>query len=144
MPATAMRFLPWLLFITLLLCPFRLPRSSSATYCALGLVNVAAPLTRPMASWAVRSCGRCTTLFNVPEAKTASQRDTQKVPPSQNVAQRRGKIFSIQQPQDLLDFVIEDERLSVGESSSYFYCSLILLHCIGFILKLFQLFVLLL
>lgn len=36
-------------------------------------------------------------------------------PPSQNVAQRRGKVFSIQQPQDLLDFVIEDERLSVGK-----------------------------
>jgi hypothetical protein len=34
------------------------------------------------------------------------------MPPSQNP----GKIFSIQQPQDLLDFVIEDERLSVGES----------------------------
>jgi len=34
-------------------------------------------------------------------------------PPSQNAAQRRGSIFSIQQPQDLLDFVIEDERLSV-------------------------------
>jgi hypothetical protein len=34
------------------------------------------------------------------------------LPPSQNP----GKIFSIQQPQDLLDFVIEDERLSVGES----------------------------
>ena len=36
-------------------------------------------------------------------------------PPSQNVAQRCGNVFSIQQPQDLLDFVIEDERLSVGE-----------------------------
>ena len=36
-------------------------------------------------------------------------------PPSQNVQQqRRGKIFSIREPQDLLDFVIEDERLSVG------------------------------
>ena len=37
------------------------------------------------------------------------------VPPSKNVAQRKGKVFSIRQPQDLLDFVIEDERLSVGE-----------------------------
>jgi len=35
------------------------------------------------------------------------------MPPSKNVAQRRGRMFSIQQPQDLLDFVIEDERLSV-------------------------------
>ena len=39
------------------------------------------------------------------------------MPPSKNVDQKRGKIFSIQRPQDLLDFVIEDERLSVGESS---------------------------
>lgn len=39
------------------------------------------------------------------------------MPPSKNLDQRRGKIFSIQQPQDLLDFVIEDERLSVGELS---------------------------
>ena len=31
-------------------------------------------------------------------------------PPSQNT---NGKIFKIQQPQDLLDFVIEDERLSI-------------------------------
>ena len=38
------------------------------------------------------------------------------VPPSQNVSQRRGKVFIIQKPQDLLDFVIEDERLSVGQS----------------------------
>jgi hypothetical protein len=36
-------------------------------------------------------------------------------PPSQNKEQQRGKVFSIQQPQDLLDFVVEDERLSVGE-----------------------------
>eukprot|EP00579_Thalassiosira_antarctica_P032941 CAMPEP_0202000412 /NCGR_PEP_ID=MMETSP0905-20130828/6765_1 /ASSEMBLY_ACC=CAM_ASM_000554 /TAXON_ID=420261 /ORGANISM="Thalassiosira antarctica, Strain CCMP982" /LENGTH=981 /DNA_ID=CAMNT_0048556881 /DNA_START=139 /DNA_END=3084 /DNA_ORIENTATION=- len=158
MPATAMRSLPWLLFITLLLCPFHLRRSSTATYYALGLVNVA-PITRLMAPWAVRNHGRYTALFNVPEATTVDaplttaapggpsdatqaaaaesspksspkaaspQQDTAQtasqkvpllegvwVPPSQNVAQRRGKIFSIQQPQDLLDFVIEDERLSV-------------------------------
>jgi len=153
-----MRSLPWLLFITLLLCPFHLRRSSTATYYALGLVNVA-PITRLMAPWAVRNHGRYTALFNVPEATTVDaplttaapggpsdatqaaaaesspksspkaaspQQDTAQtasqkvpllegvwVPPSQNVAQRRGKIFSIQQPQDLLDFVIEDERLSV-------------------------------
>mmetsp|Transcript_38073 Transcript_38073/g.69889 ORF Transcript_38073/g.69889 Transcript_38073/m.69889 type:complete len:561 (-) Transcript_38073:2759-4441(-) len=158
MPATAMRSLPWLLFITLLLCPFHLRRSSTATYYALGLVNVA-PITRLMAPWAVRNHGRYTALFNVPEATTVDaplttaapggpsdatqaaaaesspksspkaaspQQDTAQtasqkvpllegvwVPPSQNVAQRRGKIFSIQQPQDLLDFVIQDERLSV-------------------------------
>eukprot|EP01082_Thalassiosira_pseudonana_P010685 g9526.t1 g9526 contig37:162022-163377(+) len=36
------------------------------------------------------------------------------VPPSQNVAQRKGnKVFAINHPQDLLDFVVEDERLSV-------------------------------
>lgn len=132
-PATAMRFFPWLLFITLLLCPFRLPRSSTATYYALGLVNVA-PITSPTVPWAVRSHRRYTVLFNVPEATTAdaplttaapgAQRGANNnhnallregvwMPPSQNVAQRRGKIFAIQQPQDLLDFVIEDERLSV-------------------------------
>ena len=37
------------------------------------------------------------------------------VPPSQNKEQKKGKVFSIQKPQDLLDFVVEDERLSVGE-----------------------------
>lgn len=35
------------------------------------------------------------------------------MPPSKNAEQRRGLVFSIQQPQDLLDFVVEDERLSV-------------------------------
>ena len=34
-------------------------------------------------------------------------------PPSQNVAQHRGKIFDIQSPEDLLHFTIEDDRLSV-------------------------------
>eukprot|EP00956_Cyclotella_meneghiniana_P004027 scaffold4879_cov71-Cyclotella_meneghiniana.AAC.6 len=42
-------------------------------------------------------------------------------PPSQNKEQQRGNIFSIQQPQDLLDFVVEDERLSVGEFESEFH-----------------------
>ena len=42
-------------------------------------------------------------------------------PPSQNKEQQRGNIFSIQQPQDLLDFVVEDERLSVGEFESKFH-----------------------
>ena len=37
------------------------------------------------------------------------------VPPSQSIEQRRGNIFSIRKPEDLLDFVIEDEKLSVGE-----------------------------
>mmetsp|Transcript_34629 Transcript_34629/g.74885 ORF Transcript_34629/g.74885 Transcript_34629/m.74885 type:complete len:514 (+) Transcript_34629:40-1581(+) len=46
--------------------------------------------------------------------QNAPLRDGAWVPPSQNVAQRRhGRIFSIQKPDDLLDFVIEDERLSV-------------------------------
>lgn len=35
------------------------------------------------------------------------------MPPSENTAKLRGKIFSIQNPEDLLDFMIEDERLSV-------------------------------
>lgn len=56
------------------------------------------------------------------ESKSSQKRDkpAQRIgvwmPPSKNIDQRRGKIFSIQKPQDLLDFVIEDERLSVGES----------------------------
>ena len=37
------------------------------------------------------------------------------VPPSQSIEQRRGNIFSIHKPEDLLEFVIEDEKLSVGE-----------------------------
>lgn len=37
------------------------------------------------------------------------------VPPSQSIEQRRGNIFSIRRPEDLLEFVIEDETLSVGE-----------------------------
>lgn len=36
------------------------------------------------------------------------------------------KIISIKQPQDLLDFVIEDERLSVGESNSMFVAVMLL------------------
>jgi len=35
------------------------------------------------------------------------------VPPSQNTEQRRGNVFSIRHPEDLLDFIIEDDRLSV-------------------------------
>ena len=37
------------------------------------------------------------------------------VPPSQNKAQKRGAIFTIHNPEDLLDFIIEDDRLCVGE-----------------------------
>eukprot|EP00571_Detonula_confervacea_P011526 CAMPEP_0172305536 /NCGR_PEP_ID=MMETSP1058-20130122/6792_1 /TAXON_ID=83371 /ORGANISM="Detonula confervacea, Strain CCMP 353" /LENGTH=458 /DNA_ID=CAMNT_0013017157 /DNA_START=337 /DNA_END=1714 /DNA_ORIENTATION=+ len=52
-------------------------------------------------------------LKNTSNNKTAPQRKGVWMPPSQNVEQRRGKIFSIQEPQDLFDFVVEDERLSV-------------------------------
>ncbi len=59
-----------------------------------------------------------TTDERAPPRKNDGQQQLQRrrvwMPPSQNP----GKIFSIQQPQDLLDFVIEDERLSVGESRS--------------------------
>lgn len=37
------------------------------------------------------------------------------VPPSQNAGQRRGNVFAIRKPEDLLDFVAEDDRLGVGE-----------------------------
>ena len=43
------------------------------------------------------------------------KKDSAWVPPSQSMEQRRGNIFSIQKPEDLLEFVIEDEKLSVGE-----------------------------
>ncbi len=44
------------------------------------------------------------------------------VPPSQNISQRKGKVFAIKKPQDLLDFVIEDERLSVGKITFTEFC----------------------
>jgi len=69
---------------------------------------------------------RSTTLFSSPiEAADAPNANTPVastqgnppkgvwMPPSQNKAKRKGRVFSIQQPQDLLDFVSEDERLSV-------------------------------
>ena len=37
------------------------------------------------------------------------------VTPSQNKAQKRGTIFTIRNEEDLLDFIIEDDRLCVGE-----------------------------
>jgi hypothetical protein len=37
------------------------------------------------------------------------------VPPSMNSEQRHGNIFSIKDPEDLLDFVSEDDRLCVGK-----------------------------
>jgi hypothetical protein len=39
------------------------------------------------------------------------------VPPSMNTEQRHGNIFSIKNPEDLLDFISEDDRLCVGESA---------------------------
>ena len=38
------------------------------------------------------------------------------VPPTQNVEQLRRNIFCIKNPEDLLDFISEDERLCVGET----------------------------
>lgn len=38
------------------------------------------------------------------------------VPPSQNASKKKGNVFVIQGAEDLLQFISEDERLSVGES----------------------------
>ena len=69
-----------------------------------------------------RLCGRIqnTALFDTSSSITVDQqindkKDSAWVPPSQSIEQRRGNIFSIRKPEDLLDFVIEDEKLSVGE-----------------------------
>ena len=37
------------------------------------------------------------------------------VPPTQNAHQRRGNIFSVRDPGDLLHFISEEERLCVGK-----------------------------
>lgn len=116
-----------LIFIALL-CP-SLPCAKITTLYvhALGLANVTPINTKP---WLVRGGSRYKPLFNAREAMVADAKEASAsqqqiarnsppikgvwVPPSQNVDQRRGNIFSIQQPEDLLDFVVEDERLSVG------------------------------
>jgi len=127
---TVRRFTSELLFVVLLVCPSYLPRS-----CALIPRNVAPRTTRPRRA---PSRGSPMTVFHAPSSSrseapgsaaeafataTPSQDDSEptpsqsdagaRVPPSHTTAQRRGNVFSIRRPQDLLDFVIEDERLSV-------------------------------
>ena len=48
------------------------------------------------------------------------------VPPTQNIEQLRGNIFCINNPEDLLDFISEDERLCVGETCVSFIQSVFL------------------
>ena len=109
-----------LLFTALLLCPI-----------IDGLINNnnAIPIARSSTLPWVGLEGTKFPLFNAPElAEDAPNRSSDGpaetstaaphgvwVPPSQNIKQRRGRIFRIEKPQDLLDFVIEDERLSVGK-----------------------------
>ncbi|KAL3808360.1 hypothetical protein ACHAXA_003848 [Cyclostephanos tholiformis] len=57
------------------------------------------------------SSGQGGNAASIPRQTTKQQRGGVWLPPSQR--NNPGRIFSIQQPQDLLDFVIEDERLSV-------------------------------
>ena len=97
---------------------------------ALGLVNVAPvavdrPTTSVTRGGAFRSkADQALSLGNIESAEPSSvnsavrQRQGVWMPPSQNEEKRRGMVFSIQKPQDLLDFVIEDERLSVGKPLS--------------------------
>lgn len=106
------------LLLIALSCP-ALPATSNprttTPFFAHGLVNV------PSFAEAARGRRRHGALFSAPEAtaeKEAEAASSPKlkgvwVPPSQNVEQRRGNVFSIHQPEDLLNFVIEDERLSV-------------------------------
>ena len=69
--------------------------------------------------------GTCTPLFSSPDAIVSDAPSGTAIPdnlhegvwmqPSQNKSQLRGNVFSIQQTADLLDFVAEDDRLSVGK-----------------------------
>ena len=57
-----------------------------------------------------------TTSFAIQTPSSNTHRHQPKIwiPPSQQ-QQKRGNIFSITNPEDLLDFIIEDDRLCVGK-----------------------------
>lgn len=123
-----MTWLRWLGFPAILFVTLHCP--------ALGWVTLS-PIVKPTApgAWTMQGRSACTPLLNAPTATNEAPSQTkqtsarQKIadnsnnkppqpkgvwaPPSQNVEQRRGNIFSVRQPEDLLDFVVEDERLSV-------------------------------
>ncbi|KAL9178562.1 hypothetical protein ACHAXT_001900 [Thalassiosira profunda] len=48
-----------------------------------------------------------------PKGQAAAPTDGVWLPPSQNKSQRKGRVFTAEQPEDLLDFIIEDDRLCV-------------------------------
>ena len=57
---------------------------------------------------------RGVTSFAIQTSPNTQQQQTIWIPPSQQ-QQKRGNIFSITNPEDLLDFIIEDDRLCVGK-----------------------------
>ena len=57
---------------------------------------------------------RGVTSFAVQTSQITQQQPKIWIPPSQQ-KQKRGNIFSITNPEDLLDFIIEDDRLCVGK-----------------------------
>ena len=69
-----------------------------------------------------RGGGVGTAIRNPPSNNYGIGRDTIQSSPSSPNGGRRGgmpRVFAIKQPQDLLDFVIEDEKLSVGKLFNY-------------------------
>ena len=69
-----------------------------------------------------RGGGVGTAIRNPPSNNYGIGRDTRQSSPSSPNGGRRGgmpRVFAIKQPQDLLDFVIEDEKLSVGKLFNY-------------------------
>jgi len=56
------------------------------------------------------------TSFAIQTPSNSQQQPKRWIPPSQQQQQKRGNnIFSITNPEDLLDFIIEDDRLCVGK-----------------------------
>jgi hypothetical protein len=76
---------------------------------AFGLVNISPISTAPQKS----QLGYRRSSFREP---LFAVKDRVWVPPSQNTEQHRGNVFSIRRPEDLLDFITEDDRVCVGES----------------------------
>ena len=57
---------------------------------------------------------RVITSFAIQTSTSNTQQQKIWIPPSQQ-QQKRGNIYSITNPEDLLDFIIEDDQLCVGK-----------------------------
>ncbi|KAL3768223.1 hypothetical protein ACHAWO_006245 [Cyclotella atomus] len=91
-------------------------KRNSPAFCILLIVLTSACHLTSSFSCSSLSSARLDTALFVSDSQSPIEKTFGKgawKPPSQNKEQQRGKVFSIQQPQDLLDFVVEDERLSV-------------------------------